>query len=178
MFSDSSPLPRTLFFIVFVRRLWHNAATQRGKFWSSFFKSLRGGGRRALLAVRRRRNSPNGVSLLLSFSLCTFCVKEKSGNDFLCRYAAIISSTVGRRLVSRRGHNAIFTAQCGYILAFPCEGRGTTKWWMSSQGIMPFSPYNAAIIPFNIDTSSVSRSLATFSRWRRLGKHSRFRVQP
>ena len=55
---------------------------------------------RRLVAVRRRRNSPNGVSLLLSFSLCAFCAKEKSGKHVLCYYAATIFSPVGERLAA------------------------------------------------------------------------------
>ena len=39
------------------------------KFWSSFFKSLRGGGRVALLAVRRRRNFPTAFLFCELFSL-------------------------------------------------------------------------------------------------------------
>ena len=59
------------------------------KFWSSFFKSLRSGGRGALLAVRRRRNSPGGVFFCELF-FCAYGIKRKVGDDFLCRYAATI----------------------------------------------------------------------------------------
>ena len=48
----------------------------------------------ALVARRNGRNSPHGVSLLLSFSLCAFCAKEKSGKHVLCRYASIIFLSV------------------------------------------------------------------------------------
>ena len=48
------------------------------KFWSSFFKSLRSGGRGALLVLRRARNVPFGVSLLLAF-LLRLHRQEKSG---------------------------------------------------------------------------------------------------
>jgi hypothetical protein len=58
------------------------------KFWSSFFKSLRGGGRVALLAPRKGRNTLFGVSFCgelasLLFSLRLFPAKKKWSNDFV-----------------------------------------------------------------------------------------------
>ena len=75
------------------------------------------------LARRRARSPPRRPQtakslkrrfLFDSFFFCALCVKRKSGKHVLCRYAAIISSTVGRWLVCRRCRNAIFAAQCGY----------------------------------------------------------------
>ena len=58
------------------------------KFWSSFFKSLRGGGCGSLLALRRGRNFFLGVSFCgelasLLFSLRLFPAKKKWSNKFV-----------------------------------------------------------------------------------------------
>ena len=50
------------------------------KFWSSFFKSLRGGGREALLALRRGRNNL-GVFFLITFSFAPMVSKEKVAKE-------------------------------------------------------------------------------------------------
>ncbi|MBQ7335990.1 MAG: hypothetical protein IJW92_05920 [Clostridia bacterium] len=57
------------------------------KFWSSFFKSSRSGGRGAILALRRGRNSLfMALFFLPSFFFCAFLVKRKSGTNKFVQY--------------------------------------------------------------------------------------------
>ena len=109
---------------------------------------------RRLAAVRRRRNSPDGVFFCELF-FCAYGIKRKVGDDFLCCYAAIISSTVGRRLVCRRCRNAIFAAQCGYNSITTSDDR-----WS------PLQP--------NIDYSRKSHKICSFI----MGRRGRRPLQP
>ena len=60
---------------------WGLAGSLLKVFTSLFSKSDRRSNARAVVAVRRRRNSFSGVSFLPSFFLCADGVKEKSGID-------------------------------------------------------------------------------------------------
>ena len=62
-------------------RLCGYAHTHSGKFSPAFFKRRCGQGRIALVALRRERNAPCGVSFCKAFSLA-FCFKEKALKDF------------------------------------------------------------------------------------------------
>jgi hypothetical protein len=53
--------------------------TQCESFGRAFLKARAGGGREALLALRRARNPPNGAFLFVSFFFCAYMVKRKSG---------------------------------------------------------------------------------------------------
>ena len=55
--------------------------TSLQKFWSSFFKSLRGGGAEPFLVARRRRNSPYGVFLLRAFLFAPMVSKRKAAME-------------------------------------------------------------------------------------------------
>ena len=50
-------------------------------FGRAFSKARAGGGRAGLLAARRRRNSPNGVFFLITFSFAPLVSKEKVAED-------------------------------------------------------------------------------------------------
>ena len=111
-FSDSSPLPKTRFYcicavILFLsvgRRLvcrrcrYAITAARRGNTAQESFRPpfSKGGAikPRRFGARRNGRNSLNGVFFCELF-FCAYGIKRKVGDDFLCRYASIISSPVG-----------------------------------------------------------------------------------
>ena len=108
---------RKLFFIVFVRRLWHKTQESFGQAFSKAcaIKPRRFGAR------RNGRNSPYGVSLLPSFSLCAFCAKEKSGKHFLCRYASIILQTFTIPPPRQARHLPLHKGGSAKICSFDCS---------------------------------------------------------
>jgi hypothetical protein len=56
------------------------------RFWSSFFKSSRGGGCVSLLAPRKGRKSPTDVSFLITFFFAPLASKKKVAKAFVLAF--------------------------------------------------------------------------------------------
>ena len=82
---------------------WHYVRTNRvGKFLIELFsKSSRGGGRGALLAARRRRNSLGVFFLPSLFLLRQWCQKKKRSKG-TCRYKAATNLPIERYVRTKR----------------------------------------------------------------------------
>ena len=115
-------------------------APPRQKFSPAFFKRRRSGGRAALLALRRARNTPKTALFFLpSFFFCAYVVKRKSGitnpnnpsNGGCAEKAATnhtadnthVGATIGRPRITqnnilfadRRGHSPALKTKFDYV---------------------------------------------------------------